>query len=111
MITRIEFMAELKEWSDTAQKQFDTNAKALTTTADCVYAGTTLRRLQQHRDTKLVADTIHCLLARGEPYDTVARMCREKAVSAFRAGDKALGETWWDWSHNYIFSLPEKKDE
>jgi len=114
MITRIEFMAELKEWSDTAQKQFDTNAKALTTTADCVHADTILRRLQQHRNTKVAADLIYKLLSRGESYDYVLRHCRQKAVDAFRAGNKEMGETWWDWQYNYVLGateLKEKKDE
>ena len=113
MTTRTEFLQELGAWLDTAQKHFDTNAKTLITTADCVYADITLRRLQQHRNTKVAADLIYKLLERGESYDFVLRTCRQKAVDAFRAGNKEMGETWWDWQNNYVLGateIEEKKD-
>ena len=114
MMTRTEFLQELKEWSDTAQRHFNEHAKTLVTTADCVYADTTLRRLQQHRNTKVAADLIYKLLSSGESYDYVLRACRQKAVDAFRAGNKEMGETWWDWQNNYVLGateiIEEKKD-
>jgi hypothetical protein len=109
--TRKEFMAELQEWSNTAQKHFSANAQILATTTDCVYTDTILIRLQQNRDTKMVADSIYKLLQCGNGYERVITMCRDKSVSAFRAGNKNLGETWWDWSHNAVLNCAEAMGE
>jgi hypothetical protein len=109
-MTRIEFLQELKEWSDTAQKHFNAQVQTLADVTDCVYADPSLRRLQQHRDIKVAADQIYNLLMRGESYDFVLRHCQQKAVDAFRAGNKAMGETWWDWQHNPVLASEEVKE-
>jgi len=108
MSTRAELLLELKMWSNTAQNNFAGTCRELLEANDAVHGDLQIRKLTIYRNTKLVVDKVIQLLERCESYGATVKICRDKAIAAFREGETARGEVWLDWSNNFTLNAPEE---